>query len=248
MRVAFIGLDHVGQEMALSLLEAGHQLTVYDPTSEKAEALACAGAAAANSIAGACCSADAVFSMLAGDEAVETAVFCAGGVVDSLPRDAIHIGSSTISVECSDRLVEAHWDAGQRYIAAPLLGRSNAAAGARLLMIAGGCKQAIAEVQLLFDAIGELTVQLDGWPSEANFIQRSASTRFETRFESTMGKLVPLDERTRLQMHDYVEFLAARLMDSPVYEPRGEPVLPDHSSTPGLAAQFASEPLFAGSG
>lgn len=247
MRIAFIGLDHFGQAMALSLVEAGHQLTVYDPSSEKAEALASAGAAVANSIAGACSSAEAVFSMLAGDEAVETAVLRAGGMVDSLPRNAIHIGCSTISVECSDRLVEAHWDAGQRYIAAPVLGRSNAAAGARLLMIAGGCNRAIAEVRLLLDAIGEVTVQLAGWPSEANLIQRSANTRFETTFESTMGKLAPLNECTRLQIRDYVQFLAARLLDEPFDKAKGELVLPAHSSTPGLAAQFGSEPLFVGS-
>jgi 3-hydroxyisobutyrate dehydrogenase-like beta-hydroxyacid dehydrogenase len=201
MRVAFIGLDHVGQAMALSLLEAGHQLTVYDPTNEKAETLVPAGAAVANSIAGACCSADAVFSMLADEEAVEAAVLHAGGVVDSLPWNAIHIGSSTIGVECSDRLVEAHWDAGQRYIAAPVLGWSNAA-GARLLMIAGGCNRAIAEVQRLFDAIGEVTVQLGGWPSEANVFQCSANALFEATFESTIGKLAPLNEPARLGMHD----------------------------------------------
>ena len=214
MRVAFIGLDHVGQAMALSLLEAGHQLTVYDQTSEGAEALASAGAAVANSIAGACCSADAVFSMLVGDEAVETAVLGAGGVVDSLPGNAIHIGCSTIGVECSDRLVEAHWDAGQRYIAAPVLGRSNAA-GARLLIVAGGCKQAIAEVQLLFDAIGEVTVQLAGWPSEANLFQRGANSLFETTFGSSMGRSAPLNEPARPGMHDQDESEAARLLGLP---------------------------------
>lgn len=210
MRVAVIGLDPVGQAMALSLREAGHQLAVYDPSGETPEALASAGAEVANSIASACCTADAVFSMLAGDQAVETAVLGAGGIADSLPRNAIHIGSSTISVECSDLLVEAHWNVGQRYIAAPVLDRSNAAAGAPLLMIAGGCAAVMAEVQPLFDAIGKVTIQLAGWPSRANLVQHSANSRFETMVESRAGSLVPPNAHPPAPMRDHVDLLFGR--------------------------------------
>ena len=174
MRVGFIGLDHTGQAMASRLLKAGHQLTVYDPVREIPEALASAGGIAANSIQDACRSADAVFTMLPNDEAAEAVILGPGGVVESLPREAIHIGSSTVSVECADAIVEAHWDAGQQYVSAPVLVGSGLDADEQLLVIAGGCEATIFQIEPLLSPIGQLA-QLGGWPSDANLVQLGAT-------------------------------------------------------------------------
>jgi 3-hydroxyisobutyrate dehydrogenase-like beta-hydroxyacid dehydrogenase len=113
MRVGFIGLDHTGKAMASRLIKAGHQLTVYDPAGKIPEALEAAGGRMANSVQDACRWADAVFTMLPNDEVTEAVILGPGGVVESLSGKAIHIGSSTVSIECSDRIVEAHWDPGR---------------------------------------------------------------------------------------------------------------------------------------
>ena len=70
MKVGIIGLGHMGAGMASNLLKAGHEVTVYNRTPAKAEALVAQGAKAAASIADAC-RGDAVITMLANDEAVE---------------------------------------------------------------------------------------------------------------------------------------------------------------------------------
>ena len=170
MRVAFIGLDPIGKAMASRLLEAGHQLTVYDPDRGIPEAIESAGASVANSIQDACRWADAVFTRLADDQATEAAILGPGGVVESLPRNAIHIGSSTVSVECADRIVEAHWDAGKKYVSAPVLVGSESTAEVQLLVIAGGRAATIFQIEPLLGPIGQLA-QLSGWPSEANLVQ-----------------------------------------------------------------------------
>ncbi len=54
MNIAFIGLGKMGSGMARNLLRAGHAVTVYNRTREKAEALAADGARAAGSPAEAC--------------------------------------------------------------------------------------------------------------------------------------------------------------------------------------------------
>src|SRR4051812_42030396 len=127
MRIGFIGLGHMGAGMASSLFKAGHEVTVYNRSRAKAEALAGAGAIVADTIAQAC-TGEAVFTMLANDQAVEEIVFGDGGILASLPKGAIHISSSTISVDLAARLEAAHSNAGQRFVSAPVLGRPNVAA------------------------------------------------------------------------------------------------------------------------
>src|SRR5260370_417782 len=101
MKVGLIGLGRMGCGMAASLLKAGHEVTVYNRTRGKAEALAAQGAKVAASVADACRGA-AVITMLANDRAVEDVAFGDDGVLASLSPCAIHISSSTISVDLAE--------------------------------------------------------------------------------------------------------------------------------------------------
>ena len=100
MNVGFIGLGRMGAGMAANLLKAGHQVTVYNRTPGKAEALFAQGARAAASIFEAC-QGHAVITMLANDDAVESVVLGDGGVLASLLAGAIHVSSSTICQSAS---------------------------------------------------------------------------------------------------------------------------------------------------
>ncbi len=130
MDVGLIGLGRMGAGIAKSLLRAGHRVTAYNRTRERAEALRKDGAAVAGSVADAC-QGDAVLTMLADDAAVESVVFGDSGVLKSLTRGRVHISLSTISVALSDRLAEEHSRAGQEFIAAPVFGRPEAAEAGR---------------------------------------------------------------------------------------------------------------------
>jgi 3-hydroxyisobutyrate dehydrogenase-like beta-hydroxyacid dehydrogenase len=123
MKVGFIGLGHMGSGMAANLLKAGHQVTVYNRTLAKVEPLVAQGAKAAASVADAC-RGDAIVTMLANDEAVASVTLGEGGIIASLPKGAIHISSSTISVALSEALAKAHGDVGQCFVAAPVFGLS----------------------------------------------------------------------------------------------------------------------------
>src|SRR5436305_14929601 len=84
MKVGFIGLGNMGAGMAANLLKAGHEVTVYNRTRAKAEPLVKGGAKEAATIADAC-RGDAVFTMLANDDAVEVVVFGEDGSLERLP-------------------------------------------------------------------------------------------------------------------------------------------------------------------
>ena len=73
MKVGIIGLGRMGVGMAANLLKAGHEVAVYNRTAAKAEALIAQGARAATNVSDAC-RGDAVITMLANDEAVESVV------------------------------------------------------------------------------------------------------------------------------------------------------------------------------
>ena len=127
MKVGFIGLGHMGVAMAGNLLQAGHEVTVYNRTRSKAQGLIDRGARLATQVAEAC-QGDAVITMLADDDAVEGVVFGQGGLLRNLGKHAIHVSMSTISVAMCDRLADTHPTADQRFVAAPVLGRQDVSA------------------------------------------------------------------------------------------------------------------------
>ncbi len=141
MKVGLIGLGNMGAGMAASLIRGGHEVTVYNRTASKAQALVSQGARYAAKVAEAC-QGDAVITMLADDGAVEGVVFGDGGIAGSLRPGAIHISCSTISVALSQRMASAHAKNNQRFVSAPVFGRPEAAAAAKLFVTVGrgaGC-------------------------------------------------------------------------------------------------------------
>jgi 3-hydroxyisobutyrate dehydrogenase-like beta-hydroxyacid dehydrogenase len=65
-------------------------------------------------------------------------VFGDKGVLSGLPKEAVHIPMSTITVDLSQRLANVHRAAGQHYLAAPVFGRPDTASASRLFIVAGG--------------------------------------------------------------------------------------------------------------
>jgi 3-hydroxyisobutyrate dehydrogenase-like beta-hydroxyacid dehydrogenase len=122
MKIGFIGLGRMGAAMAANLVRAGHDVTVFNRSPGKSTALVELGAREATHLADACAG-SAVLSMLANDEAASDITLGEGGIIDHLPKGAIHVSMSTISVELSKRLAQAHSKGGQGYVAAPVFGR-----------------------------------------------------------------------------------------------------------------------------
>jgi 3-hydroxyisobutyrate dehydrogenase-like beta-hydroxyacid dehydrogenase len=234
MRVGFIGLGHMGRGMAASLLKAGHDVTIYNRSPGKSAELETAGATVAASVAQAC-GGDAVFTMLSNDEAVEHVALGAGGIVDSLRQGATHISSSTISIELSDRLTLAHAEAGQRYVAATVLGRPNLAAEGQLFVAAAGTDAAVDHVAPLLEAIGRQTTRFGTPPSNANMVKLSVNFLFACVMES-LGEAVALVARGGIDKQDYVEFLTTTMFSAPAYKTYGELAVSDQPAPVGFAA------------
>lgn len=219
MDVGFIGLGHMGQAMARNLLKAGHRVTAFNRTRGKADALAKEGATVADAPADAC-RGDAVITMLADDAAVEAVVFGQQGMLGALGRDRLHISMSTISVVLSDRLSEAHEKAGQGYVAAPVLGRPEAAAAAKLFILPAGRQALIARAQPLFDAMGQKSFVVGETPSAANLVKLSANFLIASMIEC-LGEAVALVQKSGIDPQRYMEILTSSVFAAPVYKTYG---------------------------
>jgi 3-hydroxyisobutyrate dehydrogenase-like beta-hydroxyacid dehydrogenase len=153
MKVGFIGLGRMGRPIARRVLQAGHELTVYNRTPARAADLVEAGARLAGSVAEACAGNTVVITMLADDAALGEVAYDHCGLCDSLAPGAIHVAMGTHGVDAIRCLKRAHEDARQALVAAPVLGRPEAAAAGELGIVAAGPAAAVAACAPLFEAI-----------------------------------------------------------------------------------------------
>jgi 3-hydroxyisobutyrate dehydrogenase-like beta-hydroxyacid dehydrogenase len=124
MKIGFLGIGNMGAAIAPNLITAGHDVSVWNRSPDKAEALVAKGATHAATPAEAS-KAEFVFTMLADDAAVEGV---ADDILGNLEDGGIHISLSTISVALAEKLTEAHAAKGQHFVSAPVFGRPAAAA------------------------------------------------------------------------------------------------------------------------
>lgn len=234
MKIGFIGLGHMGSGMAANLLKAGHELIVYNRTAAKSQALAAQGAKIAEDLAAAC-RADAVMTMLADDAAVADVTLGAQGILACLPAGAVHISSSTISVALSARLTARHAAAGQRFVAAPVFGRPEAAAAGQLFVIAAGEASALGAVAPLLAAIGQRTFTVSAEPKTANLVKLSGNFLIASVIES-LGEALALVAKGGVDPRQYIEMLTSTLFNAPVYKTYGALIAQGRFEPAGFSA------------
>ena len=224
----------MGSGMATSLLRAGHHVKVYNRTASKAGELTKKGAVAVSRISDAC-DADAVVTMLANDAAVESVVYGAGGLLTSLPKGRVHVSSSTISVSLSERLAADHANTGQRFVAAPVLGRPDVAAAGDLSVIVAGDNDAIQDVAPILDAIGKKTLVVSDKPKTANLVKLSGNFLIASVIES-LGEAVALVAKDGVDRETYIDLLTSTLFNAPVYKTYGKLIVEGKFEPAGFAA------------
>lgn len=161
MKIGFIGLGQMGSAIAANLLQAGHDVTVWNRSSDKTDALVEAGARRAATPVEAA-QGEVVMTMLADDRAVEAVVFGEDGILNA---PALHVGHSTISLALAERLASAARANG--YVSAPVFGRPPAAAAGKLFIVAAGDTRALKQCDPLFAVIGQRTFNVGETPSSA---------------------------------------------------------------------------------
>jgi len=215
MQAGIIGLGNMGQPIARNLLKAGHEITAYNRTRSRADALAADGARAAETIAEACAP-GIVLTMLSDDHALAECAFGQQAILDSLPAGGLHVSLSTISVKLSQHLTAKHAERGQHYIAAPVFGRPQAAESAQLVVVAAGSEESVNRARPLLEAIGRKLFVLGTEPSMANALKLSGNFVIASMLEA-LSESFALARKHGIRAAQALEILSA-LFQSPVYE------------------------------
>jgi 3-hydroxyisobutyrate dehydrogenase-like beta-hydroxyacid dehydrogenase len=215
MKIGFIGLGHMGTAMAANLVKAGHEVTVFNRSPGKSSALVQLGARQATNLAQAC-DGEAVITMLANDDAASDITLGEEGIIAHLRKGAIHLSMSTISVALSKRLTQAHARAGQLYVAAPVFGRPDMAAAAKLFIVAAGDPAAVDSCKPLFDALGQKTSTIGVEPSAANLVKLTANFLQASVIEA-LGEAIALIGKAGIDRIAYVNLLTSTIFTSPAY-------------------------------
>lgn len=220
MKVGFIGLGNMGSGMARNLIKAGHHLTVYNRTRSRADELRSAGAAVAETPGQAADGAEAVITMLSDDHAVEEVVFDPGQVLATLPRGSVHVSSSTISVALSRKLAAVHQQHGQHYLSVPVFGRPEAAAAAKLFIVAAGDAKQIERCRPLFGAMGQKTFVAGDEPPMANVIKVAGNFLITAVMEG-LAEAFALARKSNVDAGQMLEILTGSLFPAPLFKNYG---------------------------
>jgi 3-hydroxyisobutyrate dehydrogenase-like beta-hydroxyacid dehydrogenase len=241
MKVGFIGLGRMGAAMAGNLLQADHEVTVYNRTPSKAQGLIDRGARLAAQVADVC-QGDAVITMLADDDAVEAVVLGERGLLQNLGKRTIHVSMSTISVAMADRLADLHATADRRFVAAPVFGRPDAAAQGKLFIVAAGKPDVIDDCMPLFDAMGQRTFRIGEVPHAANLVKLSGNFLIGSVLEA-LSEAMALIQKAGIDPHRYFELLTSTLFTGPVFTNYGGLIANKRYQGAGFAATLGEKDL-----
>ncbi len=156
--IGFIGLGRMGSAMSRKLVEAGHEVWVFDINPAAVKGIADLGGHASASAAEAAGNRDFVVTMLPNGPDVEETLFGASGVAAAMSKETLYIDMSTIAPDATDRIAARLAEMGIRMVDAPVGGTSEFAERGQLLILAGGDERDVQAAQPVFDAVGRETI------------------------------------------------------------------------------------------
>jgi 3-hydroxyisobutyrate dehydrogenase-like beta-hydroxyacid dehydrogenase len=154
-KIAFLGLGLMGTPMATRLLEAGHDLTVWNRTPERAQPLHDAGASVARTPSEAGRAADVAITMVTDPEALERVVFGPDGLADALGPGRLLLEMSTVGPHEVRSIAERLPD-GVEVVDSPVMGSVPQATAGELNVLAGGSEGAFERVRPILDTFGSV--------------------------------------------------------------------------------------------
>jgi 3-hydroxyisobutyrate dehydrogenase-like beta-hydroxyacid dehydrogenase len=204
--LGFIGLGNMGEPIAQNLLRAGYSLQVWNRTASKAAGLAAKGAKQVASPADTAVAGGIVVTMLADDVALEEVCLAQPSFVERLGAGGVHASLSTISPVTARRLAEHHKKYGVEYVAAPVFGRPDAAAAAKLFSLAAGPAAAKKRIEPIQAAIGAGTFDFGEEAGAANVVKLCGNFMVAATIE-TLAEMLTLAEKNGVDKKALAEMI-----------------------------------------
>jgi 3-hydroxyisobutyrate dehydrogenase-like beta-hydroxyacid dehydrogenase len=210
MRIGFLGLGQMGREMAARLIDAGHELAVWNRSAAAVERFR--GRARIAASPREAMDAEAVITMLADDAAVE-----AVWLEPALRTRGVHLNMATVSMRVARELARLQ----QAYVSAPVFGRPSAAAKGELDVIAAGPGEALSACEAVFKALARQVFVVGTAPEQANAVKIARNFLLATVIEG-LGEALALARGCGVDAARFVEILTSTSLAAPAYRNYGK--------------------------
>ncbi len=213
----------MGQPMAANLLRAGYSVRVWNRTPARTAALAAEGATIVTRPEEVAEAGALVVSSLSNDRVLEEVVGANHDLLRRLGPGGIHVSTSTVSPDTSRRLSEVHRQYGVAYLAAPVLGRPDAAAAAKLWIFLAGPAEAKERARPVLAALGQGVFDLGEDAGAANVVKLACNFLLASAIEA-MGEAFTLAEKNDVERRRLADLLVQTVFDCPVYRNYGRQI------------------------
>jgi 3-hydroxyisobutyrate dehydrogenase-like beta-hydroxyacid dehydrogenase len=234
--VGFIGLGNMGLPMAHNLLKAGHSIHVFNRTKARADTLLTQGAMWESSPRTIAEKAPIVISILADDAALQEVALGEQGILAGLALDSVHVDMSTVSPDISKELAQRYQARGVNYIAAPVFGRPDAAAAAKLWICPAGTTDIIERCRPLFNAMGQGVIVVGNEPHLANVLKLVGNFFVISAIE-TLSEAFTLAEKSGLEVERVLDVVKA-LLPVPLFQGYGARMARSEFLPPGFVLRL----------
>ena len=216
-RIGFVGLGTMGSPMVRRLMASGYDVVVWNRSPGAVEELVRAGAIAARDLADAF-DQPVVMSVLADDTSVRERILDSGVLATSACE--VHINLATVSAGLALEAAEIHASHGVGYVAAPVLGRADAAGEGVLHILAAGEASAMERARPILNCLAIRFWELGEKPENANLVKIAVNFMIASAIE-TCAEAVSLVEAYSIEASAFLELISNSLFTGPVYSHYG---------------------------
>jgi 3-hydroxyisobutyrate dehydrogenase-like beta-hydroxyacid dehydrogenase len=221
--LGFVGLGVMGTAIVRRLLEAGHEVSVWNRTSQKAEPLLAAGAHWVESPREAAERSEIVFTMVTNTAALEAVTDGQDGILAGLSAGKLYVDMSTAGPANVRRLAERAAAAGAQMLDSPVSGTSVTVERGKASLIVGGEEDAFERARPVLEAIGPRVIHVG--PSGAAVTMKIAVNLSLAVQMLAFSEGVLLAEKSGISREKAVEVMLASVIASPMVAYRGPLVL-----------------------
>jgi len=224
--VAFIGLGVMGYPMAGYISKAGHDVTVYNRTSTKADKwLVEFKGSKADTPEKAADGADFVFTCVGNDDDLKEVTIGKDGIYKTIKKGSIHIDNTTASADIARKLAKSAEAHGFRFLDAPVSGGQAGAENGALTVMVGGSKIAFERAKPIIDCYSK-KVKLLG-PSGNGQLAKMVNQICIAGLVQGLSEAINFGVKAGLNMEDVIEVISKGAAQSWQMENRYKTMLED---------------------
>ena len=238
--VGFIGLGIMGKPMAKNLIEAGHELVVFNRTQSKAEELAGDGATVAGSPREVAEQSDVIITMLPDSPQVEEVLVGENGVLEGIKEGALVVDTSTISPVVTEELAAKVKEKGASMLDAPVSGGDVGAIEGTLSIMVGGSEEDFERARPLFEAMGKTVTHVG--ETGAGQVAKAANQIVVALTIEAVSEALVLGSKGGVAPEKILDVLGGGLAGNKVMEVKREKML-THSFDPGFRIELHHKDL-----